>query len=156
MENREIEEIYKRYGYITKMIDGVLICEYKQGRYFGVDIIKNGNSEKIERIESDYKKSNFATNVKKYETIEEIEDELFKSFFQLSAFRTNLNRRYETFVQKQLTGLPQTAKYQYIKSDYTYSNYDSEGIMTSTTEVTNISVVEQVTELLNTVKDPVL
>lgn len=155
MKNTEIEEIYKRYGYITKMIDCVLVCEYKQGRYFGVDIIKNGNSEKIEKIESDYKKSNFATNVKKYETIEEIEDELFKSFFQLSAFRTNLNRRYDAFVQKQLTGLPETAKYQYIKSNYTYSNYDSEGIMTSTTEVTNNSVVEQVTELLNTANEPV-
>ena len=44
IEIKEIEEIYKRYGYITKMIDGILVCEYKQGRYFGVDIIKNGNS----------------------------------------------------------------------------------------------------------------
>lgn len=155
IEIKEIEEIYKRYGYITKMIDGILVCEYKQGRYFGVDIIKNGNSEEIDKIESDYKRSNFATNVKKYETIEEIEDELFRSFFQLSAFRTNLNRRYETFVKRQLIGLPETAKYQYIKSDYTYSNYDSEGIMTSTAEVTNVSVVEQVTELLNTVEEPI-
>ncbi|MDR2652863.1 MAG: hypothetical protein LBC68_11235 [Prevotellaceae bacterium] len=155
MNNKDIEEVYKRYGYLTRNIDGVLVCEYKQGRYFGVDIIRNGNSEKIEKIESGYKKSNFATNVKKYDNIEEIEDELFKSFFQLSAFRTNINRKYEAFVKKQMTGLPKTAKYKYINSDYSFSNYDSEGIMTGSTEIENQPVVDKVSELLNTATKPV-
>ena len=155
MKNSDIEEVYKRYGYSTKIINGILVCEYKQGRYFGVDIIKNGNSDKIDKIEDDYKKSNFATNVKKYDTVEEIEDELFKSFFQLSAFRTNINRRYEAFVKKQMTGLPEEAKYQYIYSDYSFSNYDSEGIMTDSTEIENKSVVDKVSELLNTAIEPV-
>ncbi len=117
MRNNEIEEVYKRYGYITNNIDGVLVCEYKQGRYFGVDIIKNGNSDKIDKIQNDYRKSNFATYIKEYASIEEIEEELFKSFFQLSVFKANLNRRYDAFVKKQMTGLPNTAKYLYINSN---------------------------------------
>lgn len=155
MKNSDIEEVYKRYGYSTKTIEGILVCEYKQGRYFGVDIIKNGNPDKIDKIQNDYRKSNFATYIKEYTSIGEIEDELFKSFFQLSTFRTNLNRRYDEFVKKQMTGLPDTAKYLYINSHYTYSNYDSEGIMTSNTEVENQSVVKQVTKLLNTADEPV-
>ena len=155
MKNSDIEEVYKRYGYLTKTINGVLVCEYKQGRYFGVDIIKNGNPEKIEKIELDYKKSNFATYIKHYSTVQEIEDELFKSFFQLSAFRTNINRRYGAFVKKQMEGLPETAKYQYINSDYSFSNYDSEGIMTDSRETENESVVDKVSELLNTAQEPV-
>ena len=155
MKNNEIEEVYKRYGYSTKTIEGVLVCEYKQGRYFGVDIIKNGNPDKIDKIESDYKKSNFAAYIKQYSTIQEIEDELFKSFFQLSSFRTNINRRYEVFVKKQMSGLPETAKYQYINSDYSFSNYDSEGIMTDSKEIENQSVVDKVSELLNTATEPV-
>ncbi|WP_163309993.1 NACHT domain-containing NTPase [Dysgonomonas sp. 521] len=155
MRNSDIEEVYKRYGYITKNIDGILVCEYKQGRYFGVDIIKNGYPERIDKIQNDYRKSNFATYIKEYASIEEIEEELFKSFFQLSAFRTNLNRKYDVFVEKQTIGLPSTAKYLYINSDYTYSNYNSEGIMTSNTEVENQSVVKQVVDLLNTTDIPV-
>ncbi len=155
MKNCDIEEIYKRYGYITKYIDGVLVCEYKQGRYFGVDIIKNENSEKIEKIQNDYQKLNFATNIQQYESVEGIEEELFKSFFQLSAFRINLNKRYDSFVKKQMIGLPSNAQYSYINSDYSYSNYDSEGIMTFAKEVENLSVVEQVTDLLNTANEPV-
>ncbi|MDR0605928.1 MAG: hypothetical protein LBG80_16685 [Bacteroidales bacterium] len=155
MKNCDIEEIYKRYGYITRYNDGVLVCEYKQGRYFGVDIIRNGNSEKTEKIQNDYQKLNFATNIQQYASIEEVEEELFKSFFQLSAFRINLNKRYDLFVKKQMIGLPSSARYSYINSDYSYSNYDSEGIMTFNQEVENLSVVEQVTELLNTTHEPV-
>jgi len=155
MDNSVIEDVYRRYGYITKYNDGVLVCEYKQGRYFGVDIIKNGNSEKIDKIQSDYQKSNFATNIQKYTSIEEVEEELFKSFFQLSTFRANLNKRYDLFVKKQMIGLPSNAQYLYINSDYTYSNYDSEGIMTSNQEIENLSVVDQVAELLNTAQEPI-
>lgn len=155
MKNSDIEEAYKRYGYITKYNNGILVCEYKQGRYFGVDIINNGNPEKINKIQIDYQKSNFATNIQEYNSIEEVEEELFKSFFQLSAFRINLNKRYDSFVKKQMIGLPPTAKYRYINSDYTYSNYDSEGIMTFNQEIENQSVVNQVADLLNTADDPV-
>jgi len=154
MQNSEIEEIYRRYGYTTQNIEGVLVCEYKQGRYFGVDIIKNGNSERIDKIQNDYRKSNFATYIKEYLNVEEIEDELFKSFFQLTSFRLALSRRYDSFIKRQMIGLPSSAKYTYINSNYTYSNYDSEGIMTSNQDVENQSVVEQVTNLLNTTTEP--
>ncbi len=155
MTNNDISEVYKRYGYITKNIGNVLVCEYKQGRYFGVDIIKNGNTTaEIEKIHSEYQRLNFATFIKDYKSVEEIEDELFKSFFQLSTFRAVLNRRYETFTKKQMAGLHSSAKYLYINSDYTYSNYDSEGIVTSVEEVENQSVVDNVTKLLNAAEAP--
>ncbi|GHT08317.1 hypothetical protein FACS189426_03630 [Bacteroidia bacterium] len=154
MENSNIDEIYKRYGYITKNVDGVLVYEYKQGRYFGVDIINNGNSTKIEQIKDDYRKLDFSTLVRNYTSIEEIEDELFKSFFQLSSFRTTLNRRYDAFIQKQMIGLPSSTQYCYIKSDYVYSSHDSDGIITSVKEIDNKSVVDHVSELLNTTEEP--
>lgn len=154
MRNDEIAEVYNRYGFITKKIGNILVCEYKQGRYFGVDIINNGSKAEIERIHNDYQKANFSTFVKDYKSVEDIENELFKSFFQLTTFRTVLNRRYEAFVQRQMVGLPPSAEYVYINSDYTYSNYDSEGFLTSVHEVVGQSVVDNVAKLLNTAESP--
>lgn len=154
MRNDEIAEVYNRYGFITKKIGNILVCEYKQGRYFGVDIINNGSKTEVERIHNDYQKSNFSTFVKDYKSVEDVEDELFKSFFQLTTFRTVLNRRYEAFVQRQMIGLPPSAEYVYINSDYTYSNYDSEGFLTSVHEVVGQSVVDNVAKLLNTDESP--
>ncbi|MBN1184991.1 MAG: hypothetical protein JXB49_22085 [Bacteroidales bacterium] len=154
MRDNEIAEVYNRYGFITKIINNVLVCEYKQGRYFGVDIIDNGRKNEIEKIHRDYQKSNFSTFIKAYKSIKDIEDELFKSFFQLTTFRSVLNRKYEAFVQRQMIGLPPSAEYEYINSDYTYSNYDSEGFLTSVQEVAGQSVVDNVAKLLNTDESP--
>jgi nucleoside-triphosphatase THEP1/uncharacterized protein YjbI with pentapeptide repeats len=154
MNKTEITEVYQLYGYITKNIDGILVYEYKQGRYFGADIINNGNTSKIEKIQDEYRKENFSTLVRDYKSVEEVEDELFKSFFQLPSFRTALNRKYDAFIQKQMIGLPPSSKYLYINSDYTYLHYDSEGIITSIKEIENQSVVDNVAELLNTTQEP--
>jgi hypothetical protein len=157
LKNRSIEEVYKRYGYLTQEIEGVLVCEYKQGRYFGVDIIKNNNSkEKINKIQTEYRKSNFATYIKEYFDVKEVEDELFKSFFQLALFRNIINERYALFERKQLSGMPESAKYFYINSDYLYTNYDSEGFLTSTPINKNESVVDDVISILNNDNEPLL
>ncbi|MDR2937525.1 MAG: NACHT domain-containing protein [Prevotellaceae bacterium] len=154
MNNSDITDVYQRYGYIAKNVEGVLVYEYKQGRYFGADIINNENVSKIEKIQNEYRNLNFSTLVRDYKSVEEIEDELFKSFFQLPSFRAALSRKYDAFIQKQMTGLPSSAEYQYISSDYTYSHYDLEGIITSIQEIENKSVVDNVAELLNTAQEP--
>jgi hypothetical protein len=154
MNNKDIDEVYQRYGYVPKYVDDIRVYEYKQGRYFGVDIINNGNSDKIEKVQKEYKMQNFSTLIRDYKCVDEIENELFKSFFQLSLLRNGLARKYKVFVNKQSTGLPPSAEYQYINSDYNFSNYDSDGILTSVTDVTEKSVVEHVANLLNNTKTP--
>ena len=154
MNKTEITEVYQRYGYITKNINGVLVYEYKQGRYFGADIINDGNPSKIDEVQNDYRKQNFSTLLRNYKNVEEVEDELFKSFFQLPSFRTALNKKYATFAQKQVKGLPDSAQYLYINSNYTYSHYDSDGIITSINEIENQSVVDNVVNLLNNIQEP--
>ncbi len=159
MKNSNIEEVYKRYGFSTRSIDNVLVCEYKQGRYFGVDIIQDDDTEKLPEIEQEYKKLNYATNIKKYTSIEEVEDELFKSFFQLKLFRNIINERYTNFEKKQLSrmsGMPESARYTYIDSDYLYSKYDSEGCLDTSQTSENISVVDNVIHVMNTVNEPLL
>jgi uncharacterized protein YjbI with pentapeptide repeats len=156
MENEDIARIYKLYGYVTKDIDGVLVCEYKQGRYFGVDIIKNGNDRDVEKIQEKYRELNFATFIKSYDTIEAIENELFEGFFQLSGFRSNMNKKYNSFIKQQMIGFDISCQYQYINSKYTCINTDSNDKTTINDETCGCSVIERVTELINLKEEPVL
>ena len=113
---QEYDKIYKLYGYQSADVDGIRVYEYKHGRYFGADIIalSTDREKTVNKVELEYKQLGFATTVKHYSPIQELEIDLFKSFFHVDTLRRSIKKRYSDFVKKQLLGLPDKAKYEYI------------------------------------------
>jgi len=114
--------IYRNYGFEIKKDDpGILSFLYKKGRYFGVDIIPLLKSDEIQRkvkeSHENYSKLGYAVNIKEFDTVEEIEKELFKSFFSYDATITRLKKKYLDFNIKQTKNLLGN-KYQYIESPF--------------------------------------
>jgi len=118
----KIEKLYKNYGYeVKKDFDDVLIFLYKKGRYFGVDLIPiidtQSTKDKVKEIQDSYSTLGYAVNVKRIDSKNEIEVELFKSFFSYDSTLARLNRKYTEFTEKQTKNLLGN-KYEYIESPY--------------------------------------
>lgn len=150
----DIDKIYERYGYVVKNKENIRIYEFKQGRYFGVDFFNHSNSNKLEKIKAEYIDQGYATLIRNYNSELEVEEELFKSFFQIGNFRSALKRRYDTFVNSQLAALPESAIYEYIRSPYSFMNYDTDGIPFFSDEFYNTCVVEHVSKLIKEAEKP--
>ena len=152
---KKMDEVYRGYGYTVKVKDNVRIYEYKKGRYFGVDFVNfNDSLEECKKIYDEYAKQGFACNPKKYESIEQVEEDLFKSFFQVSHFKNTLSRRYEGFISQQMLALPQEAKYEYISCPYGFMIYDNDGLPEFETIENGRSIVEHVTTLIQDTTQP--
>lgn len=122
MDIKKIEKIYSTYGFEIKSDDpDLLIFLYKKGRYFGVDIIKISTTEvttiKANKLQEDYAKLGYAVNIKSGVSEDEIELELFKSFFSYDSTRNRLKKKYSDFVNKQTKTLVGNL-YEYIGSPF--------------------------------------
>jgi len=144
----EVDEIYKRYGYVVKNRDNIRIYEFKQGRYFGVDFFVHSKSDKLEKIKSEYIEQGYATLVRNYSSVIEVEEELFKSFFQISNFRNAITRRYDTFVKNQLIAMPDSAEYKYIRSPYSFMEYDLDGLPVFSDSQNGNSIINHVSTMV--------
>lgn len=153
IDYKKIDALYKRYGYVAKVKDGIRIYEYKQGRYFGVDFVNYQETPESRKIHEEYKDQGYAWAFKNYESIEQVEEELFKSFFRVDHFKTNLNRRYEQFVKQQTVSLG-SAKYEYIKCPYSFMSYDSDNLPKFETIHNGNSIVQHVTDIIATTDKP--
>lgn len=150
----KVDEIYKRYGYVIKKKNNINIYEFKQGRYFGVDFFVKTEDSYFEKLKQEYVAQGFAIKVKKYQTELEVEEELFKSFFQLGNFRSAIERRYSTFVENQLIAMPDGAEYKYIKSPYSFMEYDTDGIPVFSESQNGNSIIDHVADLTQDSKVP--
>ncbi|MBK9932239.1 MAG: hypothetical protein IPP04_20590 [Saprospiraceae bacterium] len=126
-----VDNIYKNYGFeIKDEGDNIKTFLYKKGRYFGVDIIPLIESDEIElktkNIYEKYSKLGYAVNIKSFKNEDEIEIELFKSFFSYESTISRLKRKYLEFEEKQVKSLLGN-KYVYIQTPYElYDGDDSE------------------------------
>ena len=154
---QEYDNIYKLYGYQQADVDGIRVYEYKHGRYFGADIIAlNTDSEKtVNKVELEYKKLGFATTVKHFSPIQELEIDLFKSFFHVDTLRRSITKRYSDFVNKQLLGLPDNAKYEYINGSYTSFLFNNSGSVQEYEE-DDVSMVDKIINTITTENGPLL
>lgn len=150
----KVDKIYERYGFVVKSRENIRIYEFKQGRYFGVDFFNHSNSNKLEQIKAEYSGQGYGILVRSYDSELEVEEELFKSFFQIVNFRNSLKRRYESFINLQIKALPDSAKYEYIRSPYIFMQYDLDGIPLSIEERKETSIVEHVSDIVKSTQNP--
>lgn len=141
----DIEKIYKNYGFEVKQEDPDIVAFlYKKGRYFGVDLVPKNNSEevdkKIKNVQEKYSNLGYAVNVKNFKSEEEIEVELFKSFFSYDLTTNRLKRKYTEFEQKQVKSLLGNP-YVYIQTPYEV--YDGDEVEPS------IQLLESIENIIN-------
>ncbi|GAA4443465.1 hypothetical protein GCM10023091_32040 [Ravibacter arvi] len=122
MDIKKIESVYATYGFeIKRDEENLAIFLYKKGRYFGVDIILFSNSKETQdrasQIKEQYSKLGYAVNIKPGSSEEDIELELFKSFFSYESTKNRLKKKYTDFVAKQTKSLL-GSQYEYIGSPF--------------------------------------
>src|SRR5690606_1807961 len=110
MDINKIEKVYTTYGFEVKRDEeNLAIFLYKKGRYFGVDIILLSDSKetqnKASRIKEQYSEIGYAVNIKSGNSEEDVELELFKSFFSYETTKNRLKKKYADFVAKQTKSL---------------------------------------------------
>ena len=145
---KKIDEAYKLYGFEVLDVEGVKVYIYTQGRYFGVDIFDYQHTNKAEEVRESYTILGYATAIKNYTTTEEVELDLFNSFFGAERFKQLISLRYKEFVDKQKLALPESAKYEYIQSAYSSVKYDDSGYFTFEDSKKGDSVVDQVVNMV--------
>lgn len=127
---QQLDSIYDRYGYDKKSHHkGVRVYIFRKSVYPGVDIVKTSEDADIPNIKKEYSEQGYSVRTPIFNSPQEAESELFKTFFRADGLRQSLTRKYEGFVQRQMSHLPEDATYQYIKAPYEYSFYSGKGIL---------------------------
>lgn len=139
------DSIYSMYGYSCKQINDIKVYEYTQGRYFGVDILIDSveKEKSAKEIEEMYRQQGYSTSIRNFLSEEELEDDLFQSFFRITAMQSLIQKRYQAFQEKQTIGMPDNAKYEYICGEYSYALMDEAGEISSSTP-SNKSVIDTI------------
>ncbi len=122
----ELDKIYKTYGFtIRKVSESVRVYLFEKGRYFGADIVPLNNEvasiRLTEEIKKEYSEISYATQVRKYESLQDAELELYKSFFSYDTTRKRINLRYSKFASNQMKQNG-GSKYEYINSPFDVNN----------------------------------
>lgn len=121
MDYEKLDRIYALYGYEkVQAYDKAKVYRYRQGIYFGVDIVKLEPEVDVSEIRDEYAKAGYATQVITARTCKEIEDRIFKGFFELDATKKRLLGKYANYVQKQ--GSNFGGNYEYIPCQYKIIN----------------------------------
>lgn len=119
----QLDELYTRYGYDARKSKKTRVYLFTKSIYNGADIVKTGTDEEAKILQKEYSKGGYAVKIREFKTIEEAEDTLFRDFFKADGVIYNLQKRYESFIQKLMMNLPENANYQYIRSSYDYIEY---------------------------------
>ncbi len=156
---RQLDLIYDRYGYDRKENhNGVRVYIFRKSVYPGVDIVKIDDDADIETIKKEFQQQNYSVRIQDFKSAHEAESLLFRTFFRADGLRQSLTRKYEGFVQRQMSNLPNEAKYQYIRAPYEYSFYAGNGILEEIQVYdgndNSNTLIAKVVELINTHKGP--
>ncbi len=156
----QLDELYTRYGYEPRKSKQTRVYLFTKSIYNGADIVKTGTDEEVEKLQSEYSKGGYAVKIRKFKTIEEAEDTLFRDFFKADGVIFNLKNRYKNFVQKLMNNLPENAQYQYIRSSYDYTEYSIDQDVINTVSVSaeddSNSLVGKVVKQINEHQGPLL
>jgi hypothetical protein len=119
---RELEEIYKRYGFETAKSyesDDVVVFTLKTGYFDNADIVPLSSGASTNKAFQEFSESGFACTIRGSLTPKETEAELFKGFFSVSTIVDRLKKDYENFTQSIVRPFADDAKYEYINAPYT-------------------------------------
>ena len=122
MDTSELDRVYRNYGFEVEKISNNLRAYLKRSGYFNnADIVPVGDTteDEIETTKSDLESSGYASTVRRYESVREAKDQLFKGFFAADSNRTRLVNEYKRFAKSISDSIG--SKYSYVDVDYNSS-----------------------------------
>lgn len=145
MDRKELENIYKSYGFeVDNSIENIAVFLYKKGRYFGADIIPLNSEEdtlkKAEEIKNTYSELGYAATLRIVNCIEDARVELFKSFFSYDSTIERLKKKYSDFTKKQTQNLLGHT-YQYIECPFEI--YEEQDVQNNFLSIIKGAVLEE-------------
>jgi NACHT-associated inactive Restriction Endonuclease 2 len=113
-----LDELYRLYGFrVQTARPDLRVYVLRQGYLHGVDIVHLRETADSTELEASFKSSGYATNVRRYTSLAQARDELFRGFFSTEATSERLGAYYRDFAQRRTVALG--ARYQYIPCPYT-------------------------------------
>lgn len=123
MDFEQIDALYTRYGYDIKQSlsnEGVRVYTLPKGVYYGADIVSSKKTEVDASIHKTLSTSGYACRDVKVNSIKELENFLFESFFHSTQLAERLNNKYNRFKKSQSELL--RVNYEYIPVSYLLDN----------------------------------
>jgi hypothetical protein len=135
---KQLDDIYLGYNYEIKSKAHTKVRVYarKFGIYSAAEIVPLTENYKPGKLQQEYSSLGYATKIRVYKNIEEVERLLFKEYFLDSPFYQLNKNKYDNFVRKQLIHLPDGSKYDYVGVPYDYLIYENKGDLLSSGSIT--------------------
>lgn len=127
---KDIDSLYKAYGFNkdeTYSNDDVSIYTLKYGMYVAAEIVSFNEKADLKKIKEDFSSAGFATVERKYHSVEEAKETLFKGFFVDASLKSTIKYKYDRFKERQLKNLPPESIYEYVSPPFELKEFDSKG-----------------------------
>lgn len=118
---RELEEIYRRYGFETAKVyepENVIVFTLKTGYFDNADIVPLSESANTKKPFDDFSESGYACTVRSFLSPKQTEAELFKGFFSVASILDRLDKDYKQFTNNIVKPFADDARYEYINAPY--------------------------------------
>lgn len=117
---KEIDKLFLSYNFCLyhKSNDKYRIYTLRYGMYHAVEILRLVEDVDITNIKNEFTEIGYAINVQDFKDQEQIEEYLFEGFFIKTPLGNELKHKYDVFVNKQLSNLPENSTYKYIESSF--------------------------------------
>ncbi|MBQ4821517.1 NACHT domain-containing protein [Aquimarina sp. MMG016] len=125
-EIKNLDKLFQSYNFrlYSKSNEDIRIYTLRYGMYHAVEIIKINPDADTKKVREEFTDIGYATQIRKFEGFDEIEEYLFEGFFIKTPLGNELQHRYDDFVKKQLVNLPEKSTYRYINSSYNLTFQD--------------------------------
>ena len=160
LDRQQLDKIYTGYNYEIKSRNHKKVRVYarKFGIYNAAEIIPLTDKYKPDKLQLEYSSLGYATKVRHYSNIDDVENQLFKEYFLDSPFYQVNKNKYESFTKKQIAHLPDSSKYSFIGIPYDFLIYENGGSLISegsSTSLGYMNIVKHLMEILGEQNKPV-
>ncbi|HEC43392.1 MAG TPA: hypothetical protein ENI20_11240 [Bacteroides sp.] len=160
LKANELDKIYSAYNYEIKSRKhrSVRVYVKKVGIYSAAEIIPLHKEYNYAKIQKEYSELGYATRVRDFQTIDQVENLLFKEYFLDSQFYQINSTRYDEYETKQMNLLPEGSKYEFIEVPYDFLIYENSGEMIDKGQSAghgNNNIVKRLLEWIDYEKKPV-
>lgn len=116
----EVIALYKRYGFdvVNTEDEYIIVCTINNGHYYNADIVILNDTSSSEKIFSDYTQTGYACKTRKYSSIKDVSETLFKGFFNVNSSKERLEKSYAKFTNSLVSNFSKDSHYSYINSNY--------------------------------------
>jgi len=120
LNKNKVAELYQRYGFNVENTknDKVAVFTINNGHYYNADIVELDSSALGNEVFKKFTDSGYACKIRKYNSIEDVEDTLFKGFFTVKNSKERLKKSYEKFTTSLVRKFSENAEYNYVNSKY--------------------------------------